>query len=191
MLKLNINYDMIDKIYQSKGEHRLRLIYKEYAGAAIMPVCFAVFDTIDAIRGIDISLNITLTILQLSLFFGFIPAGYISFEKLQSRLGVKTDREKAMDKIKDLSHQFNLQNLSTTPELLLQSEVYHKKYKLAMDGKPGIIRERYINVPAYNYKGDETLKSIKEEHRIGSKEYILTLDSPKKQKVLKRVPSMA
>ena len=185
MLKININYDMIDKIYEAKGEHKLRLIYKNSPATAFLAASFASIEVMKAIQGIDVLKSLSFAGLELSFFLIGVPLIHINGRQLL--LSSKYNMEEAINKIKDLSNILNLQNLNTTPELLLQSEVYYKKYKLVKDGKSGVIRERYINIPFYNFNGDKTLKSVKEEHRIGSKEYILTLDSPKKQKVLKRV----
>ena len=77
------------------------------------------------------------------------------------------------------------QNIDTTYEKLLESKVYKRKYKLAMEGAPGIIRERYIYVPTYDYNGLENTTSILEEHRIGTRKYVLTLGSPKKKLAFK------
>lgn len=101
-----------------------------------------------------------------------IPVAHPRLEKVfKEKFGSKTLQESAIDSIRDLSYQFNNQNINTTPELLLNSYVYHKKYKLAMNGKAGVIRE----------------SSILEEHKIGSREYVLTLGSPKKQMAFKPV----
>lgn len=96
-----------------------------------------------------------------------------------------TRKEDAIEYLKVLAQQLRNQNIDITYENLLKSNVYHRKYKLDMEGTPGIIRERYISIPTYDYNGMQTTTSILEEHKIGSRKYILTLGSPKKKTVLK------
>ena len=81
-------------------------------------------------------------------------------------------------------------NIDTTVEALMNAEVYHKKYKLATEGAPGIIRERYFNLPIKNALGEDDETSVKEEHLIGSKKYVLSLDKPVEQKKYKLAYSM-
>ena len=52
----------------------------------------------------------------------------------------------------------------------------------------GIIRNRYINVPIYNYKREEKTALIKEEHLLTTNKYVLTIGTPeaKKEKVLRK-----
>ena len=185
MLKLVINYDMMDKITIANGDHRLKMIYKRYAKEpmVIVPALSNIgLGVVNACQGIEVATNISSIALTLGLYFAAIPAAQISLEKVwKEKFGVKTWQEAAIDDIRDLSYQFNNQNINTSPELLLNSYVYHKKYKLAMDGKPGVIRERYINVPVYGFNNEVSESSVLEEHKIGSREYVLTLGSPKKQ----------
>ena len=67
-----------------------------------------------------------------------------------------TRKEDAIVYLKILAQQLRKQNIDITYENLLKSNVYHRKYKLDMEGAPGIIRERYISIPTYDYNGMET-----------------------------------
>ena len=69
-------------------------------------------------------------------------------------------------------------NIQTDVELLLDSKVYHREYKLKKDSPIGVIRNRFINVPSFNYKGNITTVSVKEEHMLATKDYILSLGEP-------------
>lgn len=188
MLKLVINYDMMDKIYEAKGENKLKLVYKKYSKMPIIMypiIAGTIFDLGNIYKGVEVSFSTFHVALEIGLFFVGIPAIHFGLEKLDvSKFGKKSFQQTATDEIKNLSIQLNNQNIKTTPELLLDSAVYHKKYKLAMEGIPGIIRERYINVPTYGFNNNIEETSILEEHRIGSKDYILTLGTPKKKKIL-------
>ena len=183
MIKLIINYDMIDKIHEAKDEYKLRLIYKGYINNPINSAPLTMltgYCLYNIFNGIDVPINEAILIFELSELFIALPTFILSYDKLVKARGMKTLREKAMDEIKELSLKLNDQNIKTTSELLLKSNVYHKKYKLTNEGIPGVIRERYISVPTYGFSGKEKEISILEEHRLGSKKYILTLGSPKK-----------
>ena len=42
--------------------------------------------------------------------------------------------------------------------------------------------KKYISLPSYNYNGEITETLILQEHVIGSKEYILSINKPHTQK---------
>ena len=72
-------------------------------------------------------------------------------------------------------------NISTSYELLLDSENYKTEYKLKFDEAkiPYIKQDKYINIPVYN-DGDIKEVSLVQEHVIGSKSYSLSYGSPSK-----------
>lgn len=57
-----------------------------------------------------------------------------------------------------------------------------KKYKVEVNKKqlPHIAEEKYILVPSYTYNGDTKDTSVLQGHIVGSKQYVLSLGSPKK-----------
>lgn len=73
-------------------------------------------------------------------------------------------------------------NIFTSYDLLLKSKVYDKKYKVEMNKEQllHIAEEKYILVPSYTYNGDTKDTSALQEHIVGSKQYVLSLGSPKK-----------
>lgn len=113
-------------------------------------------------------------------------------QRLKENMTGKTQEERAEDELRELAVQLNNLNISVNLDDLKEAIVYHKKYSLRKDGKPGIIRERYIEVPLsenYNNINSDTA-SIKEEHVMGSRSYVLTLDTPKKQMVYRKAFSV-
>ena len=71
--------------------------------------------------------------------------------------------------------------MSTDIDLLLQSELYHKKHKIEFSEKkvPILMEEKFIYVPTYKYDGEVDVTSVQQEHEVGSREYVLSLGSPK------------
>lgn len=94
----------------------------------------------------------------------------------------KSDIKKIMSLVKS----FRDINISTDYELLLQSQLYSKNYNIntKVKGLFDILEEKYFEVFVYDYKGDIDTVSIKQEHVVGSKEYVLSLGKPKGQNSL-------
>ena len=189
-IKININFDMIDKIYQTKGEGKLQRNAK-IATKVIMP--FALGSTIGGIFNVATGraelaqtiLNIGLT--NLSLYLATLAVTPV-YTKLLTRLFAKTPEEAGLEQLFALSVIFISAGVVTSPELLLKTEIYQKEYKLARSGLPGIVRTRGLGIYTYNSFGREEVMDIEEEHKLGTHKYTITIGGPKKevkQKVLK------
>ena len=85
--------------------------------------------------------------------------------------------------LKGLVPKLNDLNISTDYDLLLQSDLYNKKYKIEVNEKqlPNLVESKYILVPTYNFNGDVKDTSVLQEHVVGSKQYVLSLGSPKQE----------
>lgn len=96
-------------------------------------------------------------------------------------------RVKSEVDLKELVRQFKDANVETSYDLVRKSKVYDKKYEVKINENkiPELIQSKYILVPTYDYLGDVKETSILQEHVMGSKDYVLSLGSPKK--VLKPV----
>lgn len=82
-------------------------------------------------------------------------------------------------------------NISTDYNLLLQSEYYDHITKLSLDDKktPIITSKKYILVPTYTYSGDIEDTSIEQEHVLGTKDYVLSVGTPRRVRKLVPVKS--
>lgn len=87
----------------------------------------------------------------------------------------------ASNNLKKLVAQFHDLNISTDYELLLQSELYKRKYNVELKEKPHLLESKYIMVPIYHFNGDVKDTSILQEHVVGSRQYVLSLGSPNKE----------
>ena len=92
---------------------------------------------------------------------------------------IKNNLKKLVSKLNDI-------NIATDYDLLKQSELYERKYKIEFNESkiPIIMENKYVLVPSYNYKGDVKDTSILQEHFVGSKDYILSVGSPSKKLTL-------
>ena len=96
------------------------------------------------------------------------------------------NKTKALEDIKRLAIQLKDLNISTGKELLMDSYVYEKEYKLVNKEDsiiPKIYQKKYIMIPVYD-DGEIKEVSLLQEHIIGSKYYVISYGEPTKQKVL-------
>lgn len=119
----------------------------------------------------------------LGMHCGIALAMNMGMASLYTKLaGVDQYADQSSDNLKKLVSQLEDLNVSTDYDLLLKSEVYDKKYKVEINKEqlPHLAESKYIFVPSYTYNRDKKDTSILQEHIVGSKEYILSLGSPKK-----------
>lgn len=188
MRKLEIDYDFIDKIYESEGKYKIKRFMMENKFSMTLASGFI---TKDILLGVIGKTTPEQTIVNISEYVSILALLYYIIDSLNLRIKEKTTgktrEERAEDKLENLVAQLNNINIDVNLDNLKEANVYHKKYRLRKDGKVGIIRERYIEIPvdekSYNFNEDSV--SIKEEHVMGSNSYVLTLGKPPKEMVYK------
>lgn len=119
----------------------------------------------------------------LGLQMGLIGMGDTGLDLLYKNIyGVDQYARKSTLDLKKLVVQLEDLQVSTDYNLLLESKVYQKNYKVEISKNqlPHIAESKYILVPSYTYSGDRTDTSLLQEHIVGSKEYVLSLGSPKR-----------
>lgn len=84
--------------------------------------------------------------------------------------------------LRELVRKFDDINFKTSFELLKESEQYDKKYDIRINENklPEMIQSKYILVPYQDSLGNINKASLLQEHVMGSKDYVLSLGSPKK-----------
>lgn len=188
MRKLEIDYDFIDKIYESEGKYKIKRFMMENKFSMFLASGFVVKDILLGVTG---KTTPEQTIINISEYVSILALLYYIINSLNLRIKEKitgkTREERADDELENLVAQLNNININVNLNNLKEANVYHKKYRLRKDGKPGIIRERFIEIPvdekSYNFNEDSV--SIKEEHVMGSSSYVLTLGKPPKEMVYK------
>ena len=149
------------------------------------------FITKDILLGVIGKTTPEQTIVNISEYVSILALLYYIIDSLNLRIKEKTTgktrEERADDKLENLVAQLNNINIDVNLDNLKEANVYHKKYRLRKDGKVGIIRERYIEIPVdeKSYNFNEESVSIKEEHVMGSNSYVLTLGKPPREMVYK------
>lgn len=170
-MKLKINYDLIEKIKESKSGIRLHKIFKE----RINNVVFAL--------GISLPLYPLLSVKGqlISISWVFVHNGILgSVDYLLDKRKQYTLKQSANSDLLYLVNALSRLEVKTTTELLKDAEIIKTGYKLKFrdsDKLPVIKEEKYIEVPLCNgYK-----ETLLQEHNIGSKDYELSVQEPVKK----------
>lgn len=164
-MKIKVNYDLINKISESKNGLKLQK-------ALIFSNC------------IDIPIYVYYLIITGGSIFNFLFVVLLSQIPAMTNAGlisvlveqwVKNKANKNLDIF--VNQLYNLE-VKTTTELLKESKVIEKNYEINYkDNKPILIQRKYISVPLCNGY-DETLL---QEHNVGSRKYELSVQSPIKK----------
>ncbi len=182
-MKYIIDYDLIDKINTANGIIDMKkIMLKQLKRQLYFFSFYTGFDILSfGINDIQWKTN-----LLICSSFMIINSAIIS--ALQNKYKDQNEFKACLELNKLAIDLGNKLNVNTNFDLLKQSELKEVDYRLmTQKGIPYIKQEKYILVPAYD--GLENMKkvSILQEHEIGSKEYVLSIGSPKKALELKPV----
>ena len=172
MSEIKINFDLIHVIKEAEG---IKKCPKEFS-IVTKPFVF-LYPTDVFLSSINDSLpvNSIITATTIATILSIGVEQLLLFLTLR-----KTTMELANSKLNYLVLLLKDINIVTDTDILLNSKVYYSEYNLKKDSPKGIIRNRYINLPSYNYKGEEVMTSIKEEHILATREYLLSIGEPQK-----------
>ena len=182
-MKIKINYDLMEKIDNSKNGLKLSRELKKYHTSKPM-LCLHTFDLIYVIsllgRKRFLSVFIYITIRGIAEIFNALLTklrinNMKEFEILFSNI-----------ELTELLVQLSSINVTTSLEKLQEAEVLETNYKFKfIDSKPILTQKKYINIPLTN--GYE--ECILQEHNIGYSDYEISKEEPEKKIVLKTVRS--
>lgn len=177
-MKIVINYDLIDEIFQEKHGFSLIKSTKE----ALM-ICTIVYGGVLALNaatmdGIEFSNYLNFLPLKFLTNMAFLVSLDVAFDKI-----MKSFRNPVgfSHKLNNLSSDLQNLNINTTHDLLLESHKYATQYETQSDDTaiPRLVQKKYIMVPTVEGDGEEA--SILQEHVIGSHTYTLSKARPRKQ----------
>ncbi len=191
-MKIRINYDFFDRIKNAKEDKptvftvvrnnkKLYLINASLLGAVdAFGVLFTGLST-------ELIPHLLLDVLLISLN---IEIGYTCALLFYILNGYNGHQLNAQRDLTSLIQEFRKLNLNTDYNLLLKTELYKKEYKLKFNesGIPYILEKKFYNIPAYTFNNEVKTRSVLEEHKLGSKNYDLSIDEPEKK--LKLVPAI-
>lgn len=189
-MKIEINYDLIDKINEAKGKYKLKRYHKEAHNTfpiiqasiteAILPIPILLSLDYPIEKIIPTTLKAAIGIYALLFVISTLS------DALARKIAGTTVEQSAKTKLHELSLKLNSQYVKTSLPLLLDSKEYHKEHKLILNkkGLPCIMEHKYIMIPTYN-DGEIKEKSILQEHQVGTNKYILSLGTKVKKKEFK------
>ena len=123
-------------------------------------------------------------------FLKHLPSGLCLYytlefgmEFVQYKLVGDIYKNEAIDKLRQLSYNFQNLNINTSYDLIKKSTCYSVVHNLQLNKNkiPQIVESKYILVPYYNMHNNIKDASILQEHVIGSSTYILSCATPKKE----------
>ena len=175
-MKLRINYDFFNAIKDvNEGFTPMKIVRNNKKGIAFISI--PIWFSLDYALYRNLSTVFKIMLLQ---FFGY----YMGTEYI-IRIALKKDiyKEKSEQRLKTLVSLLKDHNINTDYNLLLQSELDTRKYKIHLNEAkiPELIEHKYVLVPTYNFNGMVKDVSIDQEHIVGSNEYILSIGSPEKK----------
>lgn len=173
-MKLRINYDFFDALLDVREEFTpLKIVRNEKKLFAVFCSSSFLWDY-SIIKNIPVSFLVT--ILQNAAFF-IVMTRY--------RNANKNDfyKDKSIRRLRKLALELNELYVNVDCDLLLQSELYEKNYKVHLNEYriPELIEHKYILVPTYNFNGEVKKTCIEQEHILGTTDYVLSIGFPKKE----------
>ena len=180
--KLMINYNLMNRVNEVNGKLQLNEILIDSAKFTIpFGVGFCVADyAFRPNHDIDFLTNLTIS---LSVFLGFSAT-----RALVSLKHKEIGQFLSYLELSILAQELLALDVKTTAELLSESELMQTNYKPSFNnGGPVIKQNKYILVPTYDELGMVKETSLLQEHELCSREYVLSIGSPKKSE--KTVPA--
>ncbi len=175
-MKLVINYDLINEIKNAQEPYGLMKIVRSNKREWIcygipLILCYSAPAIIDD-AFIPVAVSMTAFYLALPLICDYLAYKYEGdFHK-----------EEAKNNLLKLISALREQDINTDYELLLDSRLYQRNYKLNIKDKAiEILESKYILIPTYNYMMEVRDTSILQEHIVGSDTYVLSLGTPVKK----------
>lgn len=170
-MKININYDLLDKIREAKTGFSLNKHVRHVLPRALL--LSTIFACLNLSSG-DVAQRFARGMLLYIMLYG-IPDG------ISTIICKKILKRAAINDLRKLSLLLGDINISTSDKLLLDSENYKTEYEIKVDESkiPYIKQDKYIYIPVYD-NGKIREVSLVQEHVIGSKKYSLSYGSPKK-----------
>lgn len=178
LVKLIIDYDMLEKIRHSKegikASESFMTSLKAFKEIHMFNLCMTVFNIFSSVITKD---NKHFYIIPIILEISIYSLSYNLCKNYAKRNKNNYKNIATFDLDILVNQLYNLE-VKTTTELLKESKVIEKNYEINYkDNKPILIQRKYISVPLCNGY-DETLL---QEHNVGSRKYELSVQSPIKK----------
>ena len=171
-MKIRLNYDLIDKVKESKkGLLLKRVVNKSFCYSGLNTLFWMPFNQ-------HIYNNLSQATVKDFIYFSLGYFSILSYLELKNKTLVKNE---SLDKLKRLASMLRDNYVNTDYELLQDSYEYDRSYSVILDDNKflRLKQDKYIMIPTTDGFGDKEI-SLVQEHLIGSKDYELSYGSPKK-----------
>ena len=183
---LDINFDVIDKTYEARGQHNVRRWFRVNKLYDVVGSIIPATHLVMALSGTEPPEEALIrSMISIGTNFGLWATLDTAIASIKAKVTGLNYKERACIELIILSQILSENGINISVNQMMEAEVYHKKYKLSKEGTPGIIRERYFEANMTDQLGDEKPTSIKEEHLLGSRKYRLSFDKPAEQRQYK------
>lgn len=172
-MKIQINYDLMDKIRESKtGVSLVRSVRKAFLSSGI-------------VFGIDLPIilmneNKLKVLMNIMLICGWVSC--FNIVVMDNLFGnKKLNKYLSLEELKELARILRKYSVNTDYELLQDTCLYETNYSVILDESfiPRLKQMKYMKVLVVDRDGKREV-SLVQEHLIGSKKYELSYGSPKK-----------
>jgi len=180
-MKIVVNYDLIERIAEAKANPKFTLIRKQVKYYGVLFGFYVTFDFYVRNKEFLGALeNSALSAILVGIIWNIIP-GFSSIKETRER--TTSEQLEAQRDLRNLISQMADRGVNTDLDLLYEAKEYKTEYKIVEeDEKKYDLEEKYIMLPTETFTGDIKDISLLQEHIMGSKEYILSLGSPKEVK---------
>lgn len=176
-MKIKVNYDLIDKIKESKSGISLKrsskrlLLTTGFTTLLSVPSFFVAENPVEKLK----------SCLSIALSVGFVYR--IMYDVFFYR---ELYKDRSLDELKKLVGLLRKNYINIDYELLQSASEYDRSYSVVLDDNKNLRlkQDKYIMVPVVDRFGKKEV-SLVQEHLIGSSEYELSCGSPSEVKVLK------
>ena len=173
-MKIVINYDVIDKINEAKKGYSLKRCVKRTAAFASISAMIGVPDNL--ISG-NINPDLWVELASYLLIHSSFTGAYVF--ALNGLV-----QQSAQYSLKSLVNELRSKCIKTDEESILDTYQYKTEYNVGFSSiVPIIEQKKFLKVPVKDeYFGDKEI-SLVQEHTVGTRQYVLSLGEPKKEKV--------
>lgn len=174
MKNIIINYDIIDKIHQAKGNQKFKICLKNTVKLSVPFIPGYIMGSgIVLLNNKGIPDNF---IASTIIYYGTIAAVSIFCSTPLTKKQSQAENITAYTSLYHLTKELKVKNITTSPNLLINAYSYKKKYKLKIQKKqlPSLIEHKQIIIPIEETDGNIKEITVSQQHKVGSWQYKLS-----------------
>ncbi len=173
-MKINVNYDLVDKAREAKTGFSLNRYCKKVGFCT---------GFVGSIKGIEAATGVTppdVALLTTSALF----LSYLAFFRISAMNFADISKNVSMRELSSLSSRLKDIFIDTDAELLMGTTSLKTDYEVVLNDSniPVLKQKKLLSVPVYS-DWDNNSRELVQEHIIGTREYVLSHPEPEQEKV--------